>query len=144
MNTLAPGDRRQLTLLAVFHGLFGAFAALAFALMLFGIAILVVELRTAPDADGNAALWVLIPLYGVLTLMLLVVVVLNLIAARNLAGRRGYALCRTIAIVNMVNAPLGTALGVWTWLVLAKPPVRAAFGEPVAAQATQADRSAQA
>ncbi len=130
MHPLAPGDRRQLTLLAVCHALFGAFAALAFALMLFAIAILVVELRAAPDADDNAALWVLIPLYGVLTLMLLVVVVLNLIAARNLAGRRGYALCRTIAIVNMLNAPLGTALGVWTWLVLAKPLVRAAFGQP--------------
>lgn len=130
MPPLDPADRRQLTLLAVCHALFGAFAALAFALMLFAIAILVVELRAAPDADGNAALWVLIPLYGVLTLMLLVVVVLNLIAARNLAGRRGYALCRTIAIVNMLNAPLGTALGVWTWLVLAKPPVRAAFGQP--------------
>jgi uncharacterized membrane protein len=129
-DTLAPDDRRQLGLLSTFHVVFGLCASAVLILMLFGIALLITELREVPNTDDTAIMWVMIAVYGVVALMLLAVVVLNLMAARRLVAHRGYGLCRVVSVLNMLSAPLGTGLGIWSWLVLSRPSVRAAFGQP--------------
>lgn len=131
MDTLTPDDQRQLRLLSTLHAVFGLCAAAVLALILFTVAMLVVELREAPaDSYGSQLIGPMIAMYGVVALMLLAVMVLNLMAARRLVAHRGYRLCRVVAILNMLSAPLGTGLGIWSWLVLSRPSVRAAFGQP--------------
>jgi hypothetical protein len=130
MDSLTPDDQRQLGLLSTFHAIFGLCVAAVLALMLFAVAMLVAELREVPNTDGVAMLWMLTGFYGVIALMLLAVMALNLMAARRLVAHRGYRLCRVVAILNMLSAPLGTGLGIWSWLVLSRPSVRAAFGQP--------------
>jgi hypothetical protein len=130
MDTSTPDDQRQLRLLSTFHAIFGMCAAAVLALILFTVAMLVVEAREAPDAYGTDIIWMMIPIYGVVALMLSAVMVLNLMAARRLVAHRSYGLCRVVAILNMLSAPLGTGLGIWSWLVLSRPSVRTAFGQP--------------
>ena len=52
---------------------------------------------------------------------------LNLVAARYLAVRKGKVFCSVIAGINCLYLPLGTALGVFTFIVLGRPSVTAIF-----------------
>ncbi len=130
MDALTPEDQRQLRLLSTIHAVFGMCAAAVLALLLFAMAMLVAELHEATNAYGSELMWTMMAIYGVVALMLSAVMVLNLMVARRLVTHRGYGLCRVVAILNMLSAPLGTGLGIWSWLVLARPSVRAAFGQP--------------
>ncbi len=56
---------------------------------------------------------------------------LVLIAGRQLAARRRYTYCLVVAGLECLFMPFGTVLGVFTILVLARPSVKALFGEPV-------------
>jgi hypothetical protein len=53
------------------------------------------------------------------------------LAARALAARRSRIFCLVIAAISCAGFPLGTALGVFTILVLQRPTVRALFDDPL-------------
>jgi disulfide bond formation protein DsbB len=48
-------------------------------------------------------------------------------AGRCLAQRRRYLLCMVVAGIACIFMPFGTALGVFTLVVLSRPAVKAAF-----------------
>lgn len=52
---------------------------------------------------------------------------LNVMAGRNIAARRGRTFCLVIAGFNCTNVPLGTVLGVFTFLLLLKEDVARDF-----------------
>lgn len=49
----------------------------------------------------------------------------------NLNKRRRYTFCLVVACIECIFMPLGTVLGIFTILMLLKPPVKAMFGLPV-------------
>lgn len=53
---------------------------------------------------------------------------LNFLVARNLQRRKGHLFCMIISGIICLNFPLGTALGVFTIMVLLRPTVKKAFG----------------
>ena len=78
----------------------------------------------APMMAVGGAMTVII---GMIELILLVKLVLLVLAARNLFRMKGYGLCFAAAIVSCLNVPLGLALGIWSFFVLSRPDVKAAF-----------------
>lgn len=48
-------------------------------------------------------------------------------AGRNIAQRRRYTFCQVIAGVNCLNMPLGTVLGIFTFVVMMRPGIRERF-----------------
>jgi hypothetical protein len=60
-------------------------------------------------------------------------VVLDLLAGRYLAEARNRGFCMVVAALNCLSVPLGTALGVFTFVVLARPSVEARFARVAAA-----------
>lgn len=53
----------------------------------------------------------------------------TLAAGLCLRRRRGRAVIYVASVLNLLNIPLGTALGIFTFLVLGRPTVSAAFDE---------------
>ncbi|MNW11626.1 hypothetical protein D3C71_2091290 [compost metagenome] len=53
--------------------------------------------------------------------------ILTLMAARRLSQRRSLTLCIVVAAVSCMQIPFGTALGVFTLIVLNRPSVKAMF-----------------
>jgi hypothetical protein len=56
------------------------------------------------------------------------VVVLHFVAAAGLKKHTRYILIMVMAGFTCLSFPLGTALGVWTFMVLGRPSVKALFG----------------
>jgi hypothetical protein len=52
------------------------------------------------------------------------------IAGRKLAARRSRTFCLVIAAISCTFVPVGTALGVFTIIVLSRPSVQALFDQP--------------
>lgn len=50
------------------------------------------------------------------------------LAGRWISARRNWTFCFVVACISCLNAPLGTALGVFTIIVLQRPSVKALFG----------------
>jgi hypothetical protein len=62
--------------------------------------------------------------------------ILTIYAGRCLKQHKAYNLAFVLACLNCLHAPLGTALGVFTLLVLSRPSVKALFGVPGVAPAS--------
>ena len=116
----AEQDREHLRLLSIFHYVLAAFVAL-FSLipvvhLLVGLG-LVASVAAAP-ADA---------LPGIFVGWLFVV-----IAAVMITLGMGFAACLVVAGIACLFMPVGTALGIFTILVLLRPSVRALFPDPPA------------
>ena len=64
---------------------------------------------------------------GLFTLGGAVLTALKFLTARALGRRRSRALCMVTAALSCIFVPYGTALGIFTFLVLERPSVRALF-----------------
>ena len=53
------------------------------------------------------------------------------LAGRWLSARRNWTYCFVVACISCLSVPLGTALGVFTIIVLQRPSVKALFGRPL-------------
>ena len=51
----------------------------------------------------------------------------NIMVGRNLASQKGKTFCYVISAINCLSIPLGTALGIFTFVVLGRPSVTAMF-----------------
>lgn len=60
---------------------------------------------------------------------------LNIWVGRCLAQRKRYMLCFVMACIACLSVPLGTALGVFSIIVLQRPAVKAMFGQPASTAA---------
>jgi hypothetical protein len=129
--SLSNEDTEQLRLLSI---LYYVWAGLTAVLSCFGfvwVAVVFGIVATA-SADGAgppvAAVGGLMALFGGLMIFLaLLSAVLSAFAGRSLARRRNYTFCQVVAGLVCLSVPLGTALGVFTFVVLARPSVKASF-----------------
>jgi hypothetical protein len=124
-------DAEQLGLLSVLFYCYGGFVAFA-ALALGAIALIPgFILASAPPKDGPPALLVggiLVAVFGLIAFFLLAKAVLLAFAGHALARRRNATLILVAACLSLLTFPLGTALGVFTIMVLQRPSVKALFG----------------
>ncbi len=88
--------------------------------------------------------WVFVAIGAIVMLMGLVYVVLVALAGRFLARARHWTFCIVVAALSCAFFPFGTALGVFTIIVLSKPDVKAVFeaGPAASAGAPPAERPA--
>jgi hypothetical protein len=68
---------------------------------------------------------------GVIAMLIIAAIgVLMLMVGSSLKAKRRWMLCLVVAGLNCMNAPMGTALGVFTFLVLLRPSVKELFLGP--------------
>lgn len=71
--------------------------------------------------------WLFVVLGAVFVAFAQTIAVLNFVVGRSLVRRQRRLLCLVVAGLNCMNAPLGTLLGVFTFIVLGRDSVRALF-----------------
>jgi len=71
--------------------------------------------------------WILVGLGGAFMLFFWTCAILGFFAARGLQKRKWINICYVAAALACVQIPLGTLLGIFTFIVLARPPVRESF-----------------
>lgn len=128
---MTPTDEKQLRLLSRLHS---AAAALVSVIPLFGAGYGTIRLSIAldrvpnlPPTASQAFGWAP-PAIGLFFILLGVATMgANLLAAQALRNRTHRTLCLFTAVANLTQFPLGTLLGAFTFIVLGRPAVRAAF-----------------
>jgi hypothetical protein len=131
----ASEDREHLSLLVVFHYVLGGLSALGACVPIIHLVIGLVFVSGAipiAEHDPNfpqAFGWffVIIALVAIVCGMTLAICIL--LAGRNLQRRTGYTFCFVVACIQCVMFPFGTALGVFTIIVLNRPTVKNLFGK---------------
>ncbi len=78
--------------------------------------------------DQEVAATITVVVGVVMALFMIPLVVLHLLAAAGLKKRTRYMLAFVMSCFTCLSFPLGTALGVWSILVLQRPSVKALFG----------------
>lgn len=128
-----PGsdDLDHLRLLSIFHYVLAALVALMSLLPLFQLAIMGMILADPEVHREPVARVALAGMGAFLVLMILVGLVFAaclVLAGRNLVRGTRYTFCLVMAALSCVLVPVGTALGIFTILVLLRPTVKERFG----------------
>lgn len=137
MPDLHLDDAQHLKLLSIFHYIVGGLVAFLslFALVYIGLGVFFLNMPSQPNEPAPPAMVGPFMIgFGVLGLLFgegLAVSVL--MAGRALTRRTKYWFVFVVACFECMIFPFGTALGVFTIIVLSRTTVRAAFGLPPAA-----------
>lgn len=127
-----PPPRDDLRLLSIFHFVLAGFTAL-FALvplLYVGVGALILsgaleqgDVERVPPVIG----WFVVGM-GLFLLLLVVSYAVGLVVAGlSLARERNWLFCMIMAGLSCASFPFGTALGVFTLVILSKPEVKAVF-----------------
>lgn len=73
--------------------------------------------------------WIFFILGIVIIVISLATAVGNFLTARWLSARKNKTFCMVVAGISCIHVPLGTALGVFTFIVLSRPSVARLFEE---------------
>lgn len=127
----ADSDLRTLaTLYAVMAALQGLSALLLGGFLAFGIHYEAAKNAAGQSAEQASSGQGVIVMFSVVLALGLVLLLAHVTAALALRRRRQLTLCKIAATLTCFGFPLGTALGVWTLLVLQRPACAALFGDP--------------
>ena len=141
-TTQTPGasadrDLEHLRLLSIFYYVFAGLNALglcgAGAYLVFGIGGLIIGPENLPDIkDDEVAImrgmaWLFTALGCGMTLVLIISAVLLVWCGYSLQNQRNITLCYVVGVLSCLSVPLGTILGIFTFIVLARPSVKAKF-----------------
>ena len=130
-----PPSAEHLRLLSLFHYVWAAMGIFGFAFLVLHYGFMSAMMSQSMLAESGKPppphmqpmmgmfkwFYVAFGLYGITTM------VLNALAAKWLRARRNWVFCMVVAGINCLSIPLGTVLGVFTIVVLAKDPVRLSF-----------------
>ena len=127
-------DEEHLRLLSIFHyvvaGLAGLFSLLPVAHLVLGLFIALAPSKlTGTSQPPEAMGWILVAVAGIFILCGLTMACLILVAGRCLAKRKAYSFCFVMACVECLFIPFGTALGIFTIVMLNKDSVKGIFGK---------------
>jgi hypothetical protein len=131
--SLTPQDVEQLKIVAIlYYVVAGVIALTGFASIIhlgIGLAMLSGIIETKPDEEQGLRVMGAVFTGLALLWMLLWWAMAALVAygARNLQRRRNWLLAMIIAGLLCLHTPLGTLLGVFTFLILMRPNVKAVF-----------------
>lgn len=124
-------DRNHLTTLAILHYVLGGLYVFIGCIPLIHVSLGIAMLSGALDKGRNPPppeLGVVFIIVGAsFSLGFWTVAVLTVIAGRCLARRVAYGYCFFIAIVDCLYMPVGTALGIFTIIVLSRESVQMLF-----------------
>ena len=132
-------DLEHLRLLAIFHYVVAAMAALFACLPLIHLTIGLVLIFAPetmqnghPNHPNDAQMMrlvgsIFVAVASVIILMGWAFATCIFIAGRNLAKRRRYMFCLVMAAITCMFMPFGTVLGVFTLIVLMRPSVKPLF-----------------
>ena len=137
-------DQEQLRLLEIFHYVMGVVVALCGCMGIFHLIIGITAL-TNPQALGTAKSGSLPSEFGLMFALVGAGVILfgwilgalAVYAGKCIKRRKCYTFVLVIAGIECLHTPVGTALGVFTFIVMNRPSVRALFGQPVGPQMPQ-------
>jgi hypothetical protein len=132
--TLTQDDESHLKTLSILHYVYGGLMLLAGSFFLIYVVIGIVMLATtssAPDPTAMIAGGVIFLVIGALLSGVAAAKgALTIYAGVCLAAKRRPMLCMIAAGLSCMNFPLGTALGVFTFVVISRPAVKQAFARP--------------
>jgi ABC-type phosphate transport system permease subunit len=133
ISTPAPQqkkDTEHLRLLSVFHFVFAGFGAL-------GVIVMVVQFAIMQRLFSNPEIWkseqnpppkevvtILLGVFVFVSLLIVLGLALNLLSAIFIRKRRHRLFSLIVAGLNCLQVPLGTALGVFTFMVLTRESVQ--------------------
>jgi hypothetical protein len=126
-------DDDHLRVLSILHYVYGGLALVGglFPLIYVFIGVLMVSGAMAGPRPGSGPPavvgWFFIVIPGFVSVLAWAMGLCVLYAGYALSQRRRYLFCFVMAALCCINVPLGTALGVFTIIVLARPSVKEAF-----------------
>ncbi|MGB7158298.1 MAG: hypothetical protein WBD40_09550 [Tepidisphaeraceae bacterium] len=130
----SSADDQHLRLLALFHYIWGgitvAFSSLAIIyIILGGIMLASPNSLASPGQPPPPALvgWMFVLMGGVFLVLGWTLGGLTIYSGRCMSRRRARTFSIVMAAINCLSFPLGTTLGVFTILVLARPTVKAEY-----------------
>ena len=136
MHPPSPGlpnpDEDNLHQLSIFHYVYAGFQALfsfiGIGLIGFGMAMAFrPDLFEGPDKPPPIIGGLLIAAGAAGVVLILAWAFSNILAGRYLRQRKHHTFCLVMAGINCLNMPLGTALGIFSIVVLIRPTVKAMF-----------------
>ena len=124
-------DEKQLKLLSIFHYITGAVAGLFACFPILHLVVGIVVL-TKPEMLGSqvpppAFGWMFVIMAGIFILLGWIYAIGLIVAGKFLVRRKHHLFCMIIAGFSCLFFPLGTALGVFTLVVLLRPSVKELF-----------------
>jgi len=122
-------DEDHLRILSILHYLFGALAGLYCSTPLIHVFIgfLMVSGNMDAHAEEQIVGWLFIGIGGAIVALGWIFAALVVFVGYSLSQRKRYMLCFVTACLCCMHVPLGTVLGVFTILVLARPSVKDLF-----------------
>lgn len=123
-------DEKNVRLLALFHYAAAALTALLSSFFIAHIVMGVMMVRGPSDSSG----YVLIGMGSAVVLLGWTMAALIAYAGRSIAARKRHTFCLVVAGLSCLFMPFGTALGIFTIVLLTKAPVRTMFGESTVAR----------
>lgn len=125
-------DEEHLRILSIIYYIFGGLGVVGGLLPLLYVVLGVVFLAggiSTPNGDGPPPEigWLFIAIGGGLSSLIISSAVCTLFAGYNLSRNKRYLFCFVIACICCASIPLGTILGVFTIVVLARPSVKQLF-----------------
>jgi hypothetical protein len=129
-------DIEHLKILSILHYVWGGLTACFSCLGMFYAAFGVVAVFASAQHQGGppAVVGGALVFMGILVVLLAGTVGgLTIWAGRCLAQRKRYTFCFVMACLSCLSVPLGTALGVFTIIVLQRPTVKVMFEQPTSA-----------
>lgn len=125
-------DAEHLKLLSTFHyvvaGIFAVFSLLPVIHLIVGIAVVTGEIDSNGNSFPPAFGWMFIITALFMISIGMVTAVCVAVAGRRLARRTNYIFCLVVAVIECMFMPFGTALGVFTIVILMRPTVKEMFG----------------
>jgi len=126
-------DAEHLKLLSIFHYVLGGLIALVgciwFIYVGVGIAMVMGKMSSNGDGPPPEFGWIFVVMGSAAIIFSWTVAILLLVAAGRLKKRRAWTFCFVVACVSCMFVPLGTALGVFTIIVLIRDSVKASFAQ---------------
>lgn len=129
-------DADHLRLLSIFHYVMAGVVAVfgCIPIIHVGMGVMMVSGKFPGPAPGPGAPpfpaemgWFFIGMGGLFILIAQTMAVLAFLSGRWIGARKNMTFCLVVAGIECLQVPLGTVLGVFTFLVLQRPTVRALF-----------------
>jgi hypothetical protein len=129
---LVNRDDEHLNLLSILHYVLAGISALFSCFPIIHVAMGILFVVAPPSSKGGgpppqAFGWIFIIIGSSIILFGWTLAALIFFAGRSLSQRRRYMFCFVIACVMLLSFPFGTALGVFTIIVLQRPSVKDLF-----------------
>ena len=126
-------DEEHLRILSILYYVFGGLGVFGglFPLIYVFLGVVFLSGSMAPPGSSGGPPpeigWIFVVMGGTFSLLVWAMAACTLLAAYNLSKKRRYLFCFVIACLCCASIPLGTILGVFTIVVLARPGVKELF-----------------